>query len=186
MNSSSSSSSSEGKDNGSNSLTHSGSTLDDLCRAAAELERMDTGVVDKKEKGSQQEEEEDLCRKRPGNISIPQTQTPSPAIERERHRLGATPPYTPPPILSPSRSLMHLAPGLVGAGQANTSAPCTPNRILHHWNYQRKASEAEDGYSEPRINIGEEFQAKLPLFIGKERFMIVLSSLGGESIKLPL
>ena len=108
--------------------------------------------------------DDDIGKKRPGNISIPQqTQTPSPAIERERQRLGATPPYTPPPILSPSRSLIHLAPGV--GNQANTSAPCTPNRILQHWSTYRKPSETDDtgaGYSEPRINIGEEFQAVLP------------------------
>lgn len=152
----------------------SGSTLDDLCRAAAEVERLDISIVPggkkvKADENASQQDEEDLSRKRPGNISIPQTQTPSPAIERDRHRLGATPPYTPPPILSPSRSLLHLAPGVAGASQGNTSAP-SPNRILQHWgNYQRKVSEVdlESSFSEPRINIGEDFQAKLPECDGK-------------------
>lgn len=167
--------SSEGHDNGGSTLTHSGSTLDDLCRAAAELERMDTshannGRKEKKAADSAKQQHDDvdeLGRKRPKNISIPQVQTPSPAIERERHRLGGTPPYTPPPILSPSRSLIHLAPGV---GQANNPAPCTPNRILQHWSSYggRKVSETEEGgFSEPRINIGEEFQAKLPKYVGK-------------------
>lgn len=174
------SSSSEGQDNGTSTLTHSGSTLDDLCRAAAELERMDTTAVgtgggastENKQGGgvagvNQNNMDDDMGKKRPGNISIPTTQTPSPAIERERHRLGATPPYTPPPILSPSRSLIHLAPGV--GGQANTSTPCTPNRILPWNNYPRKVSETDEatGFSEPRINIGEEFQAVLPECDGK-------------------
>jgi hypothetical protein len=168
--SSSSTPSSEGQDNGGSNLTHSGSTLDDLCRAAAELERMpldDCGVPEEAKRAGAGHHEDD--RKRPGNISIPQTQTPSPAIDRERHRLGATPPYTPPPILSPSRSLLHMAPGVAGSNQGSIAAPCTPNRILQHWNYQRKASEAdlETSFSEPRINIGEEFQARLPVYDGK-------------------
>lgn len=137
---------------------------------------MDTGVGEDKKAGlsavdGESQEEDDPYRKRPGNISIPQTQqTPSPAIEKDRHRLGGTPPYTPPPILSPSRSLMHLAPGVMGASGGNTSAPCTPNRIMQYWGgYQRKASEADDSsFSEPRINIGEEFQAKLPERDGKK------------------
>ena len=163
-------------------LTHSGSTLDDLCRAAAELERMDTSVgatsstaasggngeggrnEDGEGEGNDHEDVDELGRRRPGNISIPRTRSsPSPAIERDRHRLGATPPYTPPPILSPSRSLIHLA---LGVGQVNNSSPCTPNRIMQHWS-SRKVSETEEGsFSEPRINIGEEFQAKLPDFTG--------------------
>lgn len=128
---------------------------------------MDTSVTGKKKDTAAADDVDELSRKRPGNISIPQTQSPSPAIERERHRLGATPPYTPPPILSPSRSLIHLAHGV---GQVNTSAPCTPNRILQHWNsnYARKVSETEEGnFSEPRINVGGEFQAKLPRYSGE-------------------
>ena len=163
-----SSPSSETQENGNGALTHSGSTLDDLCRAAAELERMDTTAsasTSGKDVTGGADDSDDPGRssKRPGNISIPQTQSPSPAIDKDRYRLGATPPYTPPPILSPSRSLIHLA---LGVGQANTSAPCTPNRIMQHWNssYNRKVSEtAEEGsFSEPKINVGEEFQAKLP------------------------
>lgn len=175
-------SSSDGvQDNRGGTLTHSGSTLDDLCRAAAELERMDTDVSVKEkvlmkegdsgeQQQQQQQQDDDEGRRRPGNISIPQTQSPSMAIERERHRLGATPPYTPPPILSPSRSLIHLAPSV--GGQGNCSNPCTPNRILQHWSGWkggdgRKMSETEDaGFSEPRINIGVEFQAKLPVCDG--------------------
>lgn len=146
-------------------VTQSGSTLEDLCRAAAELERLHTN--EKTLPTSDQYQEDEFGRKRPGNITIPQNQSPSPvtAIDREKHRLGGTPPYTPPPILSPSRSIIHLAPGV---SQVNTSAPCTPNRILQHWSSRRstdgrKLSDTEDNsFSEPHINVGEDFQATLP------------------------
>lgn len=158
-------------------LLHTGSTLDDLCRAAAELERMETTGGSEKGKslhvarcGDGEVMEDEYGRKRPGNIIIPQTQSPSPAIERERYRLGATPPYTPPPILSPSRSIMHLAPGVT----LNPSGPCTPNRILQHWTSWRstdgrKISDTEEttNFPEPRINVGDDFQAKLPECDGK-------------------
>ena len=159
---------------GGGGLVHKGSTLDDLCRAAAELERMETTGRREDEgesNGRGESVEDEFGRKRPGNIIIPQTQSPSPAIDRDRYRRGGTPPYTPPPILSPSRSLMHLAPGI---GPVNPTAPCTPNRILQHWtsrrsNDGRTVSEAEESitYAEPRINVGDEFQAKLPEFDGK-------------------
>lgn len=163
---------------GGGGLVHKGSTLDDLCRAAAELERMETTGNEETEeergvsKGSGETVEDELGRKRPGNIVIPQTQSPSPAIDRDKYRRGNTPPYTPPPILSPSRSLMIMAPGV---GPVNPSAPCTPNRILQHWtsrraNDGRTVSETEEtiGYAEPRINVGEDFQAKLPECDGKK------------------
>lgn len=139
---------------------HRNATLDDLCRAVEELERLENGEKEK-QNGDQD------AKRRPGNIVIPQSQSTS-ALERERHRLGATPPYTPPPILSPARSMTMLAstPGLMSGGQ-----PCTPNRILSPWTSRRSsdgrhASESEDSYAEPRINVGKEFQAVLPVCKG--------------------
>ena len=77
-----------------------GATLDDLCRAVEALEKMENG---KEGGGAMREEEED--KRRPGNIQIPTHTSPS----LERHRLGSSPPYTPPPILSPARSMSMLA-----------------------------------------------------------------------------
>ena len=157
--------------------THRNATLDDLVRAAEELERIENGNskehvaksqvadVSNSDAGSDVDE---AGRRRPKNITIPHSShsNPSPAaIDRERHRFGATPPYTPPPILSPSRSLTMLATAAGGGG----APPCTPSRILHPWSSTRrssegqKPSESEDmGYTEPRINVGREFQAVLP------------------------
>ena len=152
--------------------SHRNATLDDLVRAAEELERIENGNskehvksqvadISNSDPGSDVDE---AGRRRPKNITIPQSHSnPSPAaIERERHRFGATPPYTPPPILSPSRSLTMLATAAGGG-----APPCTPSRILHPWSSRRssegqKPSESEEGYTEPRINVGREFQAMLP------------------------
>ena len=154
--------------------SHRNATLDDLVRAAEELERIENGNskehvksqvadVSNSDAGSDVDE---AGRRRPKNITIPHSShsNPSPAaIDRERHRFGATPPYTPPPILSPSRSLTMLATAAGGG-----APPCTPSRILHPWSSRRssegqKPSESEDmGYTEPRINVGREFQAVLP------------------------
>ena len=147
-------------------------TLDDLCRAAELLDSMegrggaskrDHPPGDDEEEGNDSELDEN-GRRRPKNITIPPTQS-TPAIERDRLRLGATPPYTPPPILSPSRSMTMLASG-VGP------APGTPCRILPHWSSRRSSdghplSESEESYNEPRINVGREFQAELPPFSGE-------------------
>ena len=154
-------------------LLHIGSTLDDLCRAAAELERMETPGDDDKEKELNAylggEEMDEYGRKRPKNITIPHVQTHSQAIEREKNRLGGTPPYTPPPILSPSRSVMHLAPWV---GPVNLSTPCTPNRIIQNWSSRRSTdgrniSESEENRRIPHINIGDGYQAFLPKCDGK-------------------
>jgi hypothetical protein len=161
--------------------THHNATLDDLVRAAEELERIENGNskeqpvvksqvadVSNSDPGSDVDE---AGRRRPKNITIPHSShsNPSPAaIDRERHRFGATPPYTPPPILSPSRSLTMLATAAGGGAQ-----PCTPSRILHPWSSRRssegqKPSESEEiSYTEPRINVGREFQAMLPECSGK-------------------
>ena len=77
-----------------------GATLDDLCRAVEALEKMENGGGGG---GARREEDED--KRRPGNIHIPAHTSPS----LERHRLGSSPPYTPPPILSPARSMAMLA-----------------------------------------------------------------------------
>ena len=124
-----------------------GATLDDLCRAVEALEKMENG-------GAGQEDDDD--KRRPGNIRIPTHSSPS--LDRDRHRLGSTPPYTPPPILSPARSMALLS-----------AVPGTPSRILQPWTSRRstdyrKPSEAEEGggYLEPKINVGRQFQAVLP------------------------
>ena len=158
--------------------THRNATLDDLVRAAEELERIENGNskehhvvkpqvtadVSNSDPGSDVDE---AGRRRPKNITIPHSShsnpSPAQAIDRERHRFGATPPYTPPPILSPSRSLTMLATAAGGG-----APPCTPSRILHPWSSRRssegqKPSESEEvSYTEPRINVGREFQAVLP------------------------
>lgn len=145
---------------------HRSATLDDLCRAVEELERMENGERNKQGDGKKQEDLEDDSKQRPGNIRIPQSFS-TPTLERERHRFGATPPYTPPPILSPSRSMTMLA----GFGTP-TSQPCTPCRILPTWSSRRtsdnrRPSESDDSYTEPKINVGKEFQATLPECRGK-------------------
>lgn len=146
-------------------MTQRTATLDDLCRAVEELEKRE------QLKGGRVEEEESLSdegKKRPENIVIPQSHS-SPAIERERHRFGATPPYTPPPILSPARSMTMLSMA------TPIPPPGTPGRILAPWSSRRSSdnargpSESEESYSEPRINIGKEFQAELPACDGEPR-----------------
>ena len=127
---------------------------------------MENGERNKQGDGKKQEDLEDDSKQRPGNIRIPQSFS-TPTLERERHRFGATPPYTPPPILSPSRSMTMLA----GFGTP-TSQPCTPCRILPTWSSRRtsdnrRPSESDDSYTEPKINVGKEFQATLPECRGK-------------------
>ena len=100
-----------------NSTEHRNPTLDDLCRAVEELER--------KEK----EATSDVHRHRPSNINIPPSGGGA-LIERERRKLSVSPPYTPPPILSPARGSMSL----LASPQIQ---PHTPNRILSHWNGRR-------------------------------------------------
>lgn len=141
-------------------------TLDDLCRAAELLDSMEGRSGSKKDTDKQEEDSEpdENGRRRPKNITIPQTQS-TPVIERDRLRLGGTPPYTPPPILSPSRSMTMLAGG-------PGTAPGTPCRILSHWSSRRSSdghplSESEESYNEPRINVGREFQADLPSCSGE-------------------
>ena len=140
-----------------------GATLDDLCRAVEALEKMENGSG----VNPHVKESDDDDKRRPGNIHIP-THT-SPSLERDRHRFGSTPPYTPPPILSPARSMTMLAmPGTPGGPACGT-----PSRILQPWSCRRsdlrKPSEAsEETYLEPKINVGKQFQAILPTFEGVE------------------
>ena len=146
---------------------HRSATLDDLCRAVEELERMENGRKEKQKDKELEEDSDDSSKRRPGNIRIPQSYS-SPILEKERHRFGVTPPYTPPPILSPSRSMTMLG----GLGTPNTPQPCTPHRILQSWSSRRSSdnrrpSESDESYTEPRINIGKEFQAVLPEYRGK-------------------
>lgn len=108
-------------------------TLDDLCRAAEELERIDRNGI----------------KNKPTPLILP----------HERRITSFSPPYTPPPILSPARSLMMLS-----SGGGNMTSLHTPNKI---WP-QRKVSdqrqlEAEE-LLEPKINIGQDFQADLPTY----------------------
>ena len=134
-----------------------GATLDDLCRAVEALEQMQNGGGGGLNPHVKDLDDDD--KRRPGNIHIP-THT-SPSLDRDRHRFGSTPPYTPPPILSPARSMAIL------------TAPGTPSRILQPWSCRRtsdhrKPSEAEEGsYPEPKINVGRQFQAVLPTCDGK-------------------
>ena len=140
-------------------------TLDDLCRAVEALEKMENGNRDDVHSPPKDLSDED-DKRRPGNIHIP-THT-SPQLDRDRHKLGSTPPYTPPPILSPARSMTMLAtPGTPGGPSCGT-----PSRILQPWSCRRtsdhrKPSEVEDGYPEPKINVGRHFQAVLPTCDGK-------------------
>lgn len=147
-------------------MTQRTATLDDLCRAVEELEKREqlkgAGAGEEEDGGALSDE----GKKRPENIIIPQSHS-SPAIERERHRFGATPPYTPPPILSPARSMTMLS------MTTPIPQPGTPGRILAPWSSRRSSdnargpSESEESYSEPRINIGKEFQADLPACDGE-------------------
>ncbi|XP_064402519.1 nascent polypeptide-associated complex subunit alpha, muscle-specific form-like isoform X3 [Halichondria panicea] len=134
-------------------------TLDDLCRAAELLDSMEGKGGASKGPPTEEGELDENGRHRPKNITIPQTQS-TPIIDRDKLRLGNTPPYTPPPILSPSRSLSMLS------GSAGP-APGTPCRIMSHWSSRRSSdghplSESEETYNEPRINVGRDFQADLP------------------------
>ncbi|XP_019851798.1 PREDICTED: formin-like protein 5 [Amphimedon queenslandica] len=92
-----------------------GATLDDLCRAAEELERIDR---------------DNSIKPRPSPLTLP----------HERRIASFSPPYTPPPILSPARSLVLLSGGVgggsTGGGVTGGGIP-TPNKI---WP-QRKGSD---------------------------------------------
>ena len=152
------------QDAGTMTQPHRNATLDDLCRAVEELERMENGRKQKEQK--ELENQQDEGKRRPGNITIPHSHS-SPALEREKLRFGATPPYTPPPILSPARSMTMLA-NFSGA----PSQPCTPSRILTPWTSRRSSdgrltSESEESFAEPKINVGKDFQAALPPFNGE-------------------
>lgn len=134
-------------------------TLDDLCRAVEELEKMENGNRGGGDSSMGRGELDEDDKRRPGNIQIPPTHANT-SLDRDRHRFGSTPPYTPPPILSPARSMAMLA------------APGTPSRILQPWTCRRssdhrKPSEAEESYLEPKINVGRQFQAVLPPYDGK-------------------
>ena len=154
-------------------------TLHDLCRAAEELERIDNGTGTTKaatanpggDQSETQSDLEDSGKRRPENIIIPHSHS-SPAVERERHRFGNTPPYTPPPILSPARSLTLLSSGGTSvAAPTGVLQPCTPSRIMQSWSSRRstehRPSESEESYTEPRINVGKDFQAALPEYNGQ-------------------
>lgn len=89
-----------------------GGTLDDLCRAAEELERI----------------ERDSMKPRPSPLTLP----------HERRIASFSPPYTPPPILSPARSLVLLSGGGgASSGIGGGGSIPTPNKI---WP-QRKGSD---------------------------------------------
>ena len=106
--------------------SRTGPTLDDLCRAAAELERIDS------RNGMKEINSAASKKHRPGNISIPSHSSPL-LHHHDRQKLTSfSPPYTPPPILSPSRSMTMLS-NITSGGPATPQVPCTPNKI-----WQRK------------------------------------------------
>lgn len=81
---------------------------------------------------------------RPGNISIPSHSSPL-LHHHDRQKLTSfSPPYTPPPILSPSRSMTMLS-NIASGGPATpqVALPCTPNKI-----WQRKGMQKFEVFAE--------------------------------------
>lgn len=89
--------------------SHFAGTLDDLCRAAEELERI--------EKNSVELHHTSLAPDKP---------RPTPLVLPHERRFNNSPPYTPPPILSPARSITLLA----GPITPSTMGITTPNKIM--------------------------------------------------------
>ena len=97
----------------------------------------------------------------------------SPVALQPRHRAGAAPVWRhpalhPSPDPKPGALHDHALSSVMPLPQ-----PCTPGRILPPWTScrssenTRRPSETEEAYAEPRINIGEEFQAVLPACDGE-------------------
>lgn len=88
---------------------HFTGTLDDLCRAAEELERIEKSSAD--------------LHRTPVHHDKPR---PTPLILPHERRFNHSPPYTPPPILSPARSISLLA----GPVTPSSTGITTPNKIM--------------------------------------------------------
>ncbi|XP_065919665.1 uncharacterized protein [Dysidea avara] len=126
-------------------INHTSATLDDLCKAAESVRKIHTSHSPG---GSSQK---DYLKRRPENIVIPSPYYSSVGTPGEGSQ--RSPPYTPPPLLSPRPSIF-------------TNTPLTPRPL--YWPQRRSSeaptvSESEESvtYSEPKINVGEEFQAEL-------------------------
>lgn len=126
-------------------------TLHDLCRAAEELER----IENIERNGLRRDVERSTPKKhRPGDISIPSHSSPL-ILPHDRKLANFSPPYTPPPILSPARSIT-----LIGGPAPITPSgvPCTPNKI-----WQRKGK--HDHY----LTIGELLTVTASSITGSDR-----------------